>query len=544
MQPRIGPLVAVALLLACGTARGQAPPPPPPQLPPIPVPAENPITPAKRVLGKILFWDEQLSSDGTVACGTCHLPELAGSDDRLGDHPGADEVFGTPDDVTASPGVAAADAAGGPVDHALFGFDPQVTPRATQAIVGTQWSGLQFWDGRAIGIFEDPQTGETVIPFRGALETQALGPILSEVEMGRPARTWEDVATKLQRVRPMARALDLPPDMANALPAGTTYPDLFAAAFGDPAITARRIAFAMATYERTLLPNQTPYDAFARNVPGALTPLQELGWNVFRATPCAGCHAPPFFTDNTFHNVGVRPWQDDAGRMGVTGVFADRGAFKTPTLRNTELKATFMHSGQLRSLDEALDFYGELNGHVQFPDGRAPALPIVIPDTDRPALLAFIREALLDPRVAAGSFPFDRPTLRSELPAEPDLRLSRDPLRRSELRVIPPPGPPATGYRVFRGTIPTSGGSLRTLGTRGTSLEDAYDHSETDCGLVGTASDVTSLLSQPGSFYVLVAAVSDSGCAGLGSGCLVTGGVPDCIVARPHPVVACERCAP
>lgn len=90
-----------------GTAQGEFQP-----LGDAPVPAENPITEAKPVLGKILFWDEQLSSDNTVACGTCHQPAAGGSDLRLGMNPGFDQIFGTDDDVVGSPGIKLLDSGG------------------------------------------------------------------------------------------------------------------------------------------------------------------------------------------------------------------------------------------------------------------------------------------------------------------------------------------------------------------------------------------------------------------------------------------------
>ncbi|MGA0868855.1 MAG: cytochrome c peroxidase, partial [Planctomycetota bacterium] len=81
-------------------------------LPPVPAPMQNPITAEKAVLGKILFWDEQLSSDDTVACGTCHMPGAAGgADPRLGLHPGLDGRPHTADDVLASLGIVRQDAA-------------------------------------------------------------------------------------------------------------------------------------------------------------------------------------------------------------------------------------------------------------------------------------------------------------------------------------------------------------------------------------------------------------------------------------------------
>src|SRR5688572_33382031 len=81
-------------------------------VPPVPVPPENPITEPKRVLGKMLFWDEQLSSDASVACGTCHRPAQGGADPRAGRFPGIDK--GTIDDVRGSPGIVSLDRDGKP----------------------------------------------------------------------------------------------------------------------------------------------------------------------------------------------------------------------------------------------------------------------------------------------------------------------------------------------------------------------------------------------------------------------------------------------
>src|SRR3954470_4388408 len=91
-------------------------------LPPVPAPAENPITEPKRVLGKILFWDEQMSSDNTDACGSCHRPGKGGGDPRSGLYPGKDGVFGTDDDTFGSPGVAHMDRQGLARAHKLFGM--------------------------------------------------------------------------------------------------------------------------------------------------------------------------------------------------------------------------------------------------------------------------------------------------------------------------------------------------------------------------------------------------------------------------------------
>ncbi len=406
------------LLLMTGPAAAQ-------QLPPVPVPPENPITEAKRVLGKILFWEEQLSSDDTVACGTCHAPSSGGADARVGVHPGSDGNFDTPDDVIGSPGVVRRDVDGTPIDDPTFGLLPQVTGRAAPSNFANLFAPEQFWDGRAGRTFSDPLDPSTVvIADGGGLENQAIGPILSSVEMARDGRGWADVTAKLEISQPLGLAVDWPADVASAIAADPSYGDLFQTAFGDPEITPVRIGFAIATYERTLVPDQTPWDAFAAGNNNALTPQQRQGWDIFRnnGSRCDDCHRPPMFTDNNFHNLGLRPAAEDEGRRAVTGNQGDFGDMKTPSLRNIALRTTLMHTGGIIDIADALDFYTEANGHQHFtadqdgiPPNGAPLDSIRIPRDARVALIDFLTNGLTDPRVAAGAFPFDRPTLASEI---------------------------------------------------------------------------------------------------------------------------------
>jgi cytochrome c peroxidase len=382
----------------------------PPALPPPPVPPENPITEAKRVLGKVLFWDESLSSDGTVACGTCHRGLAGGSDARIAIHPGPDVLAPSPDDIAASLGVIRADATGTPIEDPVFGFGVQVTGRSANSAIGAAYAPGLFWDGRATSRFDDPETGLPSITAGGALESQAVGPIVSHVEMARDGRTWSDVRQKLAVSHPLTDATDLPADLAAALASAPSYGDLFQAAFGDPAITGERIAYAIATYERTLIPNQTPWDRFVAGVPGAMTQGQIAGWNFFNGSPCRVCHVPPQFTDNAFHNLGLRPSSEDLGRQLVTGLAGDRGRFKTATLRNAGLKPTHMHNGRIDGMNNAVLWYAP-NNPARFLDNLDPALPVGVPPQVMPALLDFLTNALTDPRVAAESFPFDKPTL-------------------------------------------------------------------------------------------------------------------------------------
>src|SRR5687768_5021051 len=178
------PKVLSVLLATCSAAIAQLQPPP--------VPPQNPLTPAKVMLGKVLFWDEQLSSDDSVACGTCHLPEFGGSDGRLdgGLHPGPDGLFGTADDVHGSAGIVRQDTNGDFVPSVRFGLRRQATGRTAPTNLGAAHHGTLFWDGRAPSQFDDPETGLTVIPYGGALESQAIAPILNGVEMGEEGRTW------------------------------------------------------------------------------------------------------------------------------------------------------------------------------------------------------------------------------------------------------------------------------------------------------------------------------------------------------------------
>jgi len=407
------PLLCTFLLVAVSFA-GQATA----QLQPPPEPAANPSTPEKIVLGKILFWEEQLSSNNTVACGTCHIPAFSFTDNREFVHPGLDGIEGTLDDANTSPGVVHANQFKQLIPTPLFGLRPQLTRRRTNDIFGSAYQVKIFWDGRAPDEFLDPETGTVSIPTGGALESQALVPIISVVEMGHEGRTWTDVTSKLDVAVPLRLATNIPPDMANAIALDPTYPDLFARAFSTPTITAERIAFAIAAYERSLVPDQTPYDEHMRGVPGAMTPEQIDGMNQFLGIAnCHMCHTPPVFSDGSFHNNGLRPVIWDTGLQETTQDVNDRGKFKTPSLRNAGLRTSFYHNGffqQLWPQGVSNIYWGGGGG---FFDNRDPLLvPLsAVPGINLQHIFQnFVGEALTDPRVANETFPFDRPTLFSD----------------------------------------------------------------------------------------------------------------------------------
>ena len=109
---------------------------------------------------------------------------------------------------------------------------------------------------------------------------------------------------------------------------------------GELQITPVRIAFALAAYQRTLVPDDSKFDRVMRGQ-AQFTLAENRGFNAFRSpgSRCDQCHSGSLFSDRTFHNLGLRPIAEDEGRSGVTGAQADRGRFKTPSLRNVTLRS-------------------------------------------------------------------------------------------------------------------------------------------------------------------------------------------------------------
>lgn len=413
-------------------AQGGPPPPPPPPpippVPPVPVPLANPITEPKRILGKMLFWEEQVSMNNAVACGSCHIPSQAGTDPRIAIHPGTN-LNNPADDRRASPGIARSDDDLHFIRDAIFGTAPQVTDRAANSPINAAFAPQLFWDGRADGRFIDPETGAIAINAGGALESQAVNPPVSSVEMAHDGINWTTVNQKLASVRPMDLATNIPADISAALAGGVDYPELFRRAFGDSAITARRIAFAIATYQRTLISDQTPWDRFNAGTTTALTAAQQRGLGLFTGPGrCNACHATALFTGNGFRNIGLRPEIEDTGLQQTTGQPADAGKFKVPGLRNVARKATFMHNGQFSTIAQVLGFYAAAaNGPLPGVTNRDPVMATInLPPPGSQGLLDledFLRNGLADPRVSAETAPFDRPTLASQTDARRVTRL-------------------------------------------------------------------------------------------------------------------------
>lgn len=416
-------------------------------------PAENPDDDRKALLGKILFWDEQLSTDDTVACGTCHRGAAGGSDPRSATAdarlPGLDGMLEpvpgpTSDDIRGALGIAACDAQGRRMNAAL-----QVTQRKPPTNLDAMFTGDTFWDGRASRDFVDPDTGVTLIRgvldaqsgriIGGALESQAVLPPISTVEMACADPSWSKIHRKLAVVTPLALARDVPSEMASFIEQhGRSYPAMFEATYGatmkvsttdpDNVINTGRIAFALATYQRRLTSSQTPWDRWNAGDPTALSARQVRGFEVFMGKGrCQACHAPPLFMDLSFHYIGFHDLARDAGKGNLVGSQAvDRGRMKTPTLRNVGLREPggLLHQGDGpgHDLSTVLGLYND-GGLVTERAGTSridPALidPLIthleLTADEIDMLLDFLRNGLTDPRVQGELPPFDRPTLSSE----------------------------------------------------------------------------------------------------------------------------------
>ena len=296
-------LIAVFCLLSAGCKTAISEKPigpateihPPLGLPPIPIPSDNPPTADTIALGRELFYDTRLSKDNSIACASCHKPESDFAD-----------------------GAKISKGVGG-----VIGI------RNVPTILNAAYEPLQFWDGRAM-----------------SLEQQAASPIADPLEMN---QSHEVFLSKLGK--------------------DPGYKTLFSKSFGSTDITLGRVEKALASFERTVLSGNSAFDRYQfRGDQNALTPAQVRGLALFinpQKGNCAACHtlSPKFalFTDGKFHNTGVGVDDNgafaDLGRYHETKVETDKGAFKTPTLRNVANTAPYMHDGSLQTLRRVVDFY-------------------------------------------------------------------------------------------------------------------------------------------------------------------------------------------
>ena len=321
------------------------------------VPEDNPMTRAKIELGRQLYFDKRLSSDKTVSCASCHDPMLGY---------GAETAFGV-------------------------GVRGQEGGRNSPVTYNRILSKDQFWDGRA-----------------ASLEEQAVGPIANPIEMG----NTHDASVK-------------------AIASVPGYQQQFEKIFDD-GVNIDNVGKALAAFERALVTGPMPYDAydsrakFEKAFADDLEFLDEepdlkIKYDAIKAATdefpmsesaqrgmilfagkanCAACHAGANFTDEQYHNLGVgmEAKEPDLGRFDVTKQEKDRGAFKTPTLRNVALSPPYMHDGSQETLEEVIDWYNK-GGHKN-PWLSDKMKPLNLTEQEKADLLAFMLEGL------TGEFPY------------------------------------------------------------------------------------------------------------------------------------------
>lgn len=238
--------------------------------------------------------------------------------------------------------------------------------RATPTIVNAAFNPVQFWDGR-----------------KPTLEEQALGPLTAAAEM------HGSIA-----------------DMKRKLEAIAGYRQMFEAAYPGEPIDGKTIAKAIASFERTVLSTDSPFDRWMRGDQHAMSEAAKRGFEVFRGPGnCETCHSGFNFTDNGFHNIGVKDpdGHPDLGRYNERKVAAMKGAFKTPTLRDVALTGPYMHNGCYKTLEEVVDHYAR-GGDVK--DNLSPDMrPIHLSERQKADLVAFLESLTGSPTVTVPQLP-------------------------------------------------------------------------------------------------------------------------------------------
>ncbi len=316
------------------------------------VPDDNPITLGKIELGRQLYFDKRLSSDSTISCASCHNP---------------DEGFG----AATRFGVGVGGAEGG-----------RNSPVAYNRIL----SRAQFWDGRA-----------------ATLEDQAVGPIANAIEMG---NTHEACVACLAGI--------------------PGYKTQFDAIFQD-GLTIDNVGKALATFERAIVTGPAPYDYYSplKNFEKAfdadtiaddddlsekyealkqaasqhpMSDSAKRGMELsFGKANCTACHAGANFADELYHNLGIGmdAATPDVGRFEVTKEEKDRGAFKTPTMRNAALSPPYMHDGSQKTLEEVVEWYNKGGHPNQWLSDKVK--PLNLTPQEVADVVAFMKEGLTSP---------------------------------------------------------------------------------------------------------------------------------------------------
>lgn len=257
------------------------------------------------------------------------------------------------------------------------GFDGSVGSRNAMGLSNARWYQRRhfFWDERA-----------------NTLEDQVLGPIQNPIEMGMTLNA-----------------------LTNRLAAEPFYTNLFATTFGTTAVTSDRISRALAQFVRSIVSTRSKYDIGVTNNFANFTAEEKLGRQIFLGqngftATCAACHGTDNFVPGAaINNNGLEFPFVDKGLGGVTGLAADDGKFKVPSLRNIELTAPYMHDGRFTNLEQVVEFYNSgvvNNPNLSPPLRNSPGTPnagqplrLNLTTAQKAALVAFLK-TLTDPNLA------------------------------------------------------------------------------------------------------------------------------------------------
>jgi cytochrome c peroxidase len=311
------------------------------------IPAWNPMTKGKVELGKQLYFDQRISKDATISCASCHDP------------------------------------AKGWTDNAKFstGIKGQVGGRSAPTVLNTVYGRTMFWDGRA-----------------PSLEAQAQGPVQNKIEMG--DQSYKEIIERLREI--------------------SGYREQFKKVFGTD-VTLDGMAKAIAAFERTALSGNSAFDKYYYGDPDNaetfkhLTESQKRGMVLFglrlkdedpfkvdasllAKAKCTACHAGSNFSDENFHNIGVG-YEEKAGKfadigrweISPTGAknFAEKGAFKTPTIRDITRTGPYMHDGSEKTLEAVVEYYNK--GGNKNPALDPNMVPLNLTDPEKADIVAFMK---------------------------------------------------------------------------------------------------------------------------------------------------------
>jgi cytochrome c peroxidase len=167
------------------------------------------------------------------------------------------------------------------------------------------------------------------------------------------------------------------------------YVDAFAAAFGDGKITRRNIELALATFERSIISGQAPFDRWIEGDEAAIGAAAKRGFDIFNGkVRCAECHSGFSFSDGSFHDIGTAE-KDDIGRGRLfSNSVKLRYAFKTPTLRDVARRAPYMHDGSIATLEAVIDLYDR--GGIVRPSRSVLIAPLGLTKDEKADLIAFL----------------------------------------------------------------------------------------------------------------------------------------------------------